>query len=190
MADHCKAASSCILDHTVYTWNDEAVSFWLDRDILRITAPVELNGKELSHRNAARGELLVYGSLPVMISAQCTEKNCFGCSHAGNRNYIYDRYGKCFISRCVCDPWQEGTTAFGDSCYNILYNSIPYTLAGLMDQALLPGYEAVRLNFTLETAPQTEEILARFCRSLRGAAEDLPMDTGSYTRGHFKRGVE
>ena len=190
LACACGAGDRCVIDHTLYTWNDEAVSFWLERDALRITAPAELNEKELLRRNSAGGELLVYGNLPVMISAQCTEKNCFGCSRSHRRNYIHDRYGKCFISQCVCRPWEKENAELCESCYNIIYNSVPYTLKGILNRALRPGYEAVRLSFTVESAEETKRILGDFCSVLRDDGSDLPMDEGSFTRGHFKRGVE
>ena len=40
-------ADKCVLDHSLYTWNDEAIRFWKDQGILRNTVPLELNEKEL-----------------------------------------------------------------------------------------------------------------------------------------------
>ena len=40
----------------LYTWNDEAIRFWKDQGILRNTVPLELNEKELRHRENAGSE--------------------------------------------------------------------------------------------------------------------------------------
>ncbi len=57
-------AQLCVADHSLYTWNNEAVNFWKKEGILRNTAPLELNEKELLHRDNEDSELLVYGYLP------------------------------------------------------------------------------------------------------------------------------
>lgn len=41
----------CVLDHSLYTWNDEALAFWKSQGVLRTTVPLELNEKELRHRD-------------------------------------------------------------------------------------------------------------------------------------------
>ena len=44
-------AEKCVLDHSVYTWNDEAVDFWIGQHVMRNTVPLELNEGEIRHRN-------------------------------------------------------------------------------------------------------------------------------------------
>ena len=58
----------------MYTWNDEAIAFWENENILRNTLPYELNEKELRHRSNAGSEMILYGSIPLMLSAQCVTK--------------------------------------------------------------------------------------------------------------------
>ena len=40
----------CVLDASMYVWNDEAAAFWREEGVLRNTIPLELNQKELRHR--------------------------------------------------------------------------------------------------------------------------------------------
>lgn len=40
-------AEKCVLDHSMYTWNDEAADFWKDQKVLRNTVPLELNEGEI-----------------------------------------------------------------------------------------------------------------------------------------------
>ena len=41
----------CILDASMYTWNDQSVDFWREEGVLRNTVPLELNEGELKHRD-------------------------------------------------------------------------------------------------------------------------------------------
>ena len=70
-----------ILDHNLYVFNRYAKQFleqsW---DVSMYTAPVELNAGELGTLGIDDGELIVYGYLPVMVSAQCVRKNSAGCT--------------------------------------------------------------------------------------------------------------
>ena len=61
----------CVADASLYTWNDEACAFWKDEGILRNTVPLELNEKELRHRTNRDSEFIIYGYIPLMLSAQC-----------------------------------------------------------------------------------------------------------------------
>ena len=70
----------CVLDASMYTWNDEAEAFWREEGVLKNTIPLELNEGELKHRDNRSSELLLYGYIPLMISAQCVRKNLFGCT--------------------------------------------------------------------------------------------------------------
>ena len=54
-------ARHCVIDASLYTWNNEAVSFWNEQGILRNTMPLELNGKELLHRDNRNSEFIIYG---------------------------------------------------------------------------------------------------------------------------------
>ena len=83
-------SEKCVLDHSLYTWNDEAIHFWKNQKILRNTVPLELNEKELRHRENAGSEVIVYGRLPLMHSAQCVRKNTTGCNRQEDRLVLKD----------------------------------------------------------------------------------------------------
>ncbi len=181
-------SSSCIMDTSMYTWNNRAVNYWMEEGVLRTAAPIELNGKELKHRDNQASEMVVYGYLPLMISAQCVRKNLYGCNHGMDSLKLSDRTGTDFCVRCVCDPWKGLTTDQRQSCYNILYNSIPLSLLKESEQVLSLGMEGLRLNFTKENGVQTREILQAFSDVYQKKKDrELP---GSFTKGHFKRGAE
>lgn len=74
-------ADRCVLDHSMYTWNDKAAAFWREQKVSGNTVPLELNEGEIRHRDNRDSEMLIYGYLPLMISAQCVRKNVYGCNH-------------------------------------------------------------------------------------------------------------
>ena len=177
----------CVADASLYTWNDEACAFWKEEGILKNTAPVELNEKELSHRNNNDSEFLIYGYLPLMLSAQCVRKNTVKCDKKESQTILKDRYDKEFTSVCVCNPWKTGTTEQNPYCYNIIYNSLPYGLCGEADKVRNLGVSCVRLSFTIESAREAGKILKDFTVAYSGGRI-----SGNYefTKGHFKRGAE
>lgn len=165
-------------DACVYTWNREAVSFWNEKGIAFDTAPVELHEKELRMRGCEHSELIVYGYLPLMVSAQCQTKNLTGCSHKPGILYLKDRKRKCFAVQNRCD-----------FCYNVIYNSTPLELIENREdlKALHPA--GIRLCFTTEDIKEQQMILKDYVDVfLNGKKSSRQLI--DYTRGHFKRGVE
>lgn len=179
-------AEKCVLDHSMYTWNNEAVGFWRNEGVLRDTVPLELNEQEIRHRDNRTSEMLVYGFLPLMVSAQCLQKNCYQCSGKEPQVFLKDRYGKIFPCSCVCSPWKTETTNKPEFCYNILYNSIPYGLLQENRQVKELKPASLRLSFTLEKPEEAKKILEEFSRVY---FRDESCPEKNYTKGHFKRGA-
>lgn len=177
----------CVLDASLYAWNNEAVSFWREEGVMRNTVPFELNEGELRHRDNRDSEMSVYGYIPLMVSAQCVQKNLYGCRKEESGAWLKDRYGKEFYASCECRPWKTENTKEHTPCYNIIYNSIPYGLLGEAEQIKELGIDKVRLSFTME---KTEEAL-KICRDFVNAyGKGRKVSPGEYTKGHFKRGAE
>ena len=174
-----------ILDENLYTFNSKAKEFWKNQEqVLFETLPVELNFKELKQRGCEGAELIVYGHLPMMISAGCIYKSLKRCRKGDKRDFkpedyyqLKDRKNMKFPVKPVCRE-----------CYNILYNSQPLSLLNMREQVAELRPASVRLKFTVENASQTAKALEKFeknyCKNL--SVEDF----SDFTRGHFKRGVE
>ena len=177
----------CILDASMYTWNDQSVDFWREEGVLRNTVPLELNEGELKHRDNTSSELLLYGYIPLMLSAQCVRKNLFGCTGKYETAYLKDRYNSEFPVKCSCDPWGKNISEKAKYCYNIIYNSIPYGLPGEKDQVKKLNLLSLRLAFTIEEPEKAKAILKEF----RTVYQENGKPSGRrYTKGHFKRGAE
>ena len=180
-------ADRCVLDHSMYTWNDKAIAFWREQKVSGNTVPLELNEGEIRHRDNRDSEMLIYGYLPLMISAQCVRKNVYGCNHKEEWVDLKDRYDKRFPAVCVCNPWKMENTDIQMPCYNIIYNSIPYGLLKERVQTENLGLSGLRLAFTIEKPEEAVKIFEEF-KSVYEDGQNPPKR--DYTKGHFKRGAE
>ena len=174
-----------IIDANLYTFNKRADKFWMEQpNVLYTTLPVELNFRELKHRDCTGSELIVYGHLPMMISAGCVYKSLKRCRKGDKRTLSPDEYYRLkdrknmkFAVKPVCRE-----------CYNIIFNSQPLSLLNLREQVAELAPESVRLSFTLENAAQTRMVLDAFEKNyIKNVTVE---DFSDFTRGHFKRGVE
>ena len=77
-------------DRGMYVFNHRAEKAMKAYGASRVTLPVELNARELSDAGV-RGELIVYGYLPMMVSAQCVKKTMEGCTGRPEVLYLRDR---------------------------------------------------------------------------------------------------
>lgn len=166
----------CVLDSCIYTFNNESMDFWRRKGVEHFTAPLELNGRELRERCNKDSEMPVYGYIPMMISAQCVQKNLDACRKNDATLTLRDRYDKDFHVKCYCG-----------FCYNIIYNSLAYGLLKERQEVKKLGFDSLRLNFTLESAEETERIAKDFIRCYQ---KNVDSCVYTLTKGHFKRGVE
>ncbi len=174
-----------ITDANLYTFNKRAESFWKEqKQIFFETLPVELNARELKERGCEEAELIVYGHLPMMVSAGCVYKSLKRCRKGDSRTFgpdeyyrLKDRKNMKFAVKPVCKE-----------CYNVIYNSQPLSLLNLKKQVEALSPKSLRLSFTLENAEQTRNVLDCFDKNYR---KNVPVEEFTdFTRGHFKRGVE
>ena len=167
-------------DAGIYTFNKATLQFWLNKANI-CCLPYELNKKEM--RRLCEGtfdiEQIVYGRIPLMITANCVAKTTQGCKKGtdGERDVLSltDRYHKNFPVTTNCMQ-----------CYNIIYNTVPLSLHEKVSNREVNG--AVRLQFTVENAKETKSILQYWSDVLQGEKRQPPYT--EYTLGHEKRGVE
>ena len=167
-----------VSDSNLYTYSNEAAEYFYRLGMIQDTIPVELNRKEILRREHSRSEMIIYGRLPLMITAQCIHKNTLGCMHQHKVLNLKDRYSVHFPVKNFCSE-----------CYNVIYNSLPVCLfkEDVTVKKIAPA--AVRLSFTTETEEETEQILTIYGDIYKngGILGQMPMEC---TNGHFKRGVE
>lgn len=172
------------LDHTVYVWNSQSAAFWR-RKGCGLTCPLELTGKEWGRIqdtaervpeaiDSDRPEKLIYGRVPMMLTANCIARTAGKCLH-GQRfqtgGELTDRYRTKFPVELRCDV-----------CMNIIYNSVPLSL----HRECIYGMNK-RLSFTTESGGEMWEILKFFTDSKKASIGNPPYK--NYTTGHEKKGV-
>lgn len=161
-------------DAGLYCFNSESACF-LAQFTEEITLPYELNAGEAMHLVRAAGaqgivsNLIVYSRIPMMITANCLRKTAGLCPPQGDGQghfFLKDRYGAAFPVVINCDH-----------CYNVIYNSVPYSLHGAKKERDRIGAGAYRYDFVTETGAQCRQILEG----------SFPFE--SYTAGHCRRGI-
>jgi len=165
-----------ITDAGLYVWNKRAAEFYGKRADL-YTLPFELNSGEQKNVESRKSIRVVYGRIPMMITANCIRKTDGACFQGKKEEkeplILIDRYGKEFPVVTDCRH-----------CYNTIYNSIPLSLHKEVEKEK----GRYRLDFTVETQAETKQIIEYFCRTYRQAGGEPPYK--EYTNGHNKRGVD
>ena len=173
-------------DYTVYGYNQEAIQALVSLGADGLTYPIELTYHECRKlreklRSSVRGadaeadsiglgelpfELMIYGHLPMMVSANCIQRTSARCDHGNRILQLRDRMGKDMPVRCYCTY-----------CYNQIFNAEPLVLYDLPDEVRALQPQCLRYDFSVEPATVVRQVL-------EGA---VPR---SMTRGHFRHGIE
>jgi len=166
-----------VTDYNLYIFNRQAGEFWQHNGVQGMTAPLELNWRELQQLDLSSCEMVVYGYLPMMITAGCIRKNSGRCGRISGASYIMDRYRKEFMVKNDCNY-----------CYNVIYNTLPLSLADQHEALNRLRPQALRLMFTRERPDAAAAALDSFCDP-EVAGRKWTADR-EFTRGHFKRGIK
>ena len=171
-------AGKCVADYTVYGFNN--LSVWVLEDVGfdEVVSPIELNEKELCHLNNT-GEMIVYGRMPLMISANCIDKT------GGKCHFPQGRFGTITDRKNAKLPY----VAACKYCYNVIYNSVPVFLIDKINHITDKKSQSFSLCFTDENSKNTAEIIDMAISALEGMDNQVIMPE-AFTRGHFTRGVE
>ncbi|MBQ8803757.1 MAG: U32 family peptidase [Tyzzerella sp.] len=171
-------AKKIVTDYNLYQFNQYAKAFWNGEGVESTTAPLELNYKELEEVGLENSELVVYGHLPMMVSAQCVKKTTAGCKKQKGTVTLKDRYQKNFVVKNHCDY-----------CYNMIYNTAPVVLSDQKKEILNLNPKAVRMHFTIEDRRAVKNMIRLyeevFFKDYPAREPDV-----EFTRGHFKRGIK
>lgn len=163
-------------DSGIYIWNQYSLQFWSDHTD-GITCPFELNKVEwYSLFKGQPFEKIIYGYIPMMITANCVLKTTGKC----NKDKIHDafvlqdRYNKTFRVMNSCYY-----------CYNIILNSVPLSLHKELSKS--GNMYDKKIYFTQESGEETMGILEFFLKNNDNILTSPPYK--EYTTGHEKRGV-
>ncbi|MBQ2100241.1 MAG: hypothetical protein II477_04100 [Lachnospiraceae bacterium] len=165
-------------DHNLYLWNSAALSFWAKK-LSGGCLPLELHGSELAKLATLpfAWEKIVYGRIPMMLSANCVAKTNHACKKETGKDEsvsLIDRMNKKLPVLTNCQH-----------CFNVIYNSVPLSLHGELSK--YPENLPYRLQFTTENQAESKEVLGFFL------SHEVPQGKppyGEYTTGREKAGVQ
>ncbi|MDD3253202.1 MAG: U32 family peptidase [Lachnospiraceae bacterium] len=176
-----------IFDANLYTMNHRAAEQMMQMGASGLTLPLELNSHELEElkrgvqkagADQVEWEMVAYGYLPAMVSANCVVRTMRGCTGKPELVWMKDRTGKQLPVRSHCR-----------FCYNTIYNPSPLSLLGQERIVERIAPSVLRLAFTIETPQQIQAVIAAYVDHFR-YGKDTPVPFTDFTRGHLKRGVE
>ncbi len=173
-----------LADHSLYQVSDEAARAFQRCGVSCLTTSLELNERELSACQYKHAEMVIYGWIPLMTTAQCIYKNFDGCRKQGEGSgedlWLLDRYLKKFLIIRNCRD-----------CYNVIYNSQPLYLFHHAQKIENMQYASFRIEFLRETASAVQNILREYRQAfLDFRKPDMSGWENRFTNGHFKKGVE
>ncbi|GAA0075896.1 U32 family peptidase [Clostridium sp. CTA-5] len=169
-------------DYKLNIFNKEALDFYRE-DIEMLTLSLELNRKEIKELmknvnfNAAVG---VYGKTELMVSEYCPIGSTFG-----NKSSKKQCNGACMKDTfTLVDRKNEEFKVLGDnSCRSHILNSLPLNLIEEIDELKDFGISTFRIDFKDENYNEVKIILDEVKNNKKS-------DNRTYTKGHYRRGVE
>ena len=174
------------LQHSVYTFNRETRQLYQDCFAPdSYTAPLELNRRELEALPPQNQEMVVYGRVPMMVSAGCVKRSLGACQISHTQKQLSQGIPAAAFSCWLKDRYNVEFPVWVNCrhCTNTIYNSVPLSLHQYLAEQKRRGIRAIRLDFTDETAEKTREVLEFFSEG-KGTAP------AQYTTGHYKKGVQ
>ncbi|MGB9792945.1 MAG: DUF3656 domain-containing U32 family peptidase, partial [Thermacetogeniaceae bacterium] len=195
---------SVVTDFSIPVFNDQAAAMLLDKGATRFTLSPELNREQLHNlafRNTGLLELIVHGTLPLMISEHCvpgavaafSSKISGKCLQPCRKHafFLKDRLG--YLFPLVQD----------EKCRMTLYNARELCLIEFLDEILERGYNNLRLELRYSEAEGVKRIISFYKLGCdMWLAGDWDKETGKrfweelakispqgLTRGHYLRGV-
>ena len=180
--DNC-VSRHFIFDSNIYIFNKETLKYVRNltdkygSNNTVFSVPYELNMKEIDSLNPTGFRMEIYGYIPVMVTAGCIKKTTDRCDgNTSDNYYLKDRLNNnmSVITNCRY-------------CYNVILNSVPLYLGNDIKAIRDMGITTYSVRFTTEDNVNTNEVLDRIEKMLKGEKYDSIKN--DYTRGHFRRGV-
>ena len=167
------------LNHTLYSWNKESLSFY-SAYADSVCAPLELSRKEINDLSSKELEIVAFGHLPMMVTANCMNKTMNECNHQKKDGFIMP----------LKDRYQKSHPIYGccTHCYNEIFNAIPLSLHKEIPSYLSDGYHIFRLDFTIEDRNTVKRISDCYYNIINGKS-DTSFFAFDYTTGHSQKGA-
>lgn len=181
---HYRNQNPFITDYSLNAVNAESCYQLYKLGAKRVTLSYELNQKQIGdlietyraqNGGAPALEMIVYGHAPLMFTKYCPLKQMGQCGICKSKSYeMKDEYGTFPILS-------------HEDCSTTILNGKKLNL--LDEMPSISGVEAFRLNFTIETAEETEKVLRAALGKLDGSVTKTLFRQETDTRGHFNKEI-
>ncbi|KLE14312.1 U32 family peptidase [Clostridium sp. C8] len=169
-------------DYKLNIINSEALKFY-QNEIDIPTLSLELNRKEIKNMlkgNRGNVQGIIYGKTELMISEYCPIGSTFGeKSSCKDCNLACTRDEFTLIDR-MNEKFRVMTDIF---CRSYILNPYPLNLIEEKDDLKNLGINSFRVEFRDENSNEVKKVL----RMIRGEEK---VNTNTYTKGHYRRGIE
>ena len=164
-------------DLAFYIANSNALTLFGD-EIDAFTVSPELSKAEIPDLTDASAEMMIYGRIPLMQTANCVLNTTGNCRKEEGFTFVSDRMKARFPIYTHCGE---------KICYNTIYNSVPLSLHKHMPEILKYKCGGLQIRFTNESPKDLKYVYHIFDEGRRGILpENVPYD---YTNGHYLKGV-
>ncbi len=181
---HYKKTNPFITDYSLNVVNSDSCYELYKLGAKRVTLSYEMNKRQIedlikSYYEENQGypslEMIVYGKAPLMFTKYCPLEKMNQCGICKRNSYeLKDKYGTFPIIS-------------NDDCTMTILNG--KTLNLLDDLQSIKGIKAFRLNFTVESKEQVEEIINKALSKLNGSMDKAVFNHETDTRGHFNKEI-
>ena len=160
-------------NYTMNIYNSVSQKLLSDMGVTSVCLSPELNIRQLVDCSSdMENEILVYGKIQLMTVKNCIVKSCTGkCSCDYDIYYLKDRKGVFF-------PLYKNM----QTCTNSIYNSVPVYMGDRISELNEINTSWLRFDFVDETPEQMKNVVECFKSGAK-------MQEGTFTRGHYYRGV-
>lgn len=183
---HYRHTNPFVTDYSMNVVNSESYRMLHKLGAKRVTLSYEINKRQLKNLIDAyiakydaypSLEMVVYGRAPLMFTKYCPLKTINLCGECRKGMFeLRDEYGSFpIISH--------------DDCTTTILNG---KILNLLDEMKnIDGVEAFRLNFTVESAEETEKIAGAAIKKLNSEDDggQILFDRKTDTRGHFNKEI-
>ncbi len=181
---HYRDTNPFVTDYSLNVVNAESCHTLYQLGAKRVTLSYELNKTQIedlitTYHEANGGypalEMIVYGKAPLMFTKYCPMKKMGECGRCKTKRYeLKDEHGTFPIMA-------------HEDCTTTLLNG--KTLNLLDELPTIQGVEAFRLNFTLESSDEVEQVIHAAHTKLAGTCSASAFNQETDTRGHFNKEI-
>ena len=179
-----RGTNPLVTDYSLNVVNAPTVRLLQGLGAQRVTLSYEINRDQLTDLLAAYAqvsvaapalEMIVYGHAPLLVTKYCPLKRLGLCGTCRTQRYV------------IREPHGTFPLLNHENCDTTVLNGKVLNL--LDEMPSIPGVEAFRLNFTLESADEVKRVIAQAQAKLAGTHPEPVFNSKTDTRGYWDKEI-